>query len=221
MVPSLFQVPPPFIPSTLQIVSVDRSFSLTMRSDFAAKYARYCPSGDQKGLAPPSVPAIGVERIASSGRSHSVRLPSGPWAANARLRPSGETAGEPGNAVFSGAFTANRITGDADLGRKYITAPTATPPTTTRQAAMNATSRMRNALKESDPPGPNTVRQPVVGICGFGLIRTTGSPGLKKNCSARGGSSGLALCAEGLACGSGVGPGAGSPAAVGAGASAR
>src|SRR3982750_2608771 len=102
MVLSLFHDPPPFMPSTLQTVSVALSLRCTIRRERPAKYPRDWLSGDQNGLAAPSVPLMGVERRASRGPSHSVRCPSGPCAEKTRLRPSGDTAGEPGKAVCSG-----------------------------------------------------------------------------------------------------------------------
>src|SRR5689334_2443947 len=151
----------------------------------------YCPSGDQNGFVAPSVPAMSALREASRGRSHSARLPSGPCAENARLRPSGEIAGDPGNAVFSGGVTANFKTGATGRGRKYITAPTAAPTTTARQSAMAPNSRTRNPLKDSLPSELKSELQPGGGDSA--RIRMTGSPGLKRNCSPRGSSIGRGL----------------------------
>ena len=69
---------------------------LTFLRNLPLKNAIAWLSGDQNGADAPSVPWITVACSASSGRSHSMRLPSGPIAEKVRERPSGDTEGIPG-----------------------------------------------------------------------------------------------------------------------------
>ena len=96
MVPSLFHAPPPGDASAWQMVSGAPPVIFTFCKLRAEKNAMYWLSGDQNGADAPSVPGITVACSASSGRSHSIRLPSGPTAEKVRYRPSGDTAGIPG-----------------------------------------------------------------------------------------------------------------------------
>src|SRR5271157_1659157 len=96
MKPLRFQAPPPGMASAAQTISGGPPPVGTFFNDLSAKNAMELLSGDQNGAKPPSVPGITLACSASSGRSQSMRWPSGPSAANVRKRPSGEIEGVPG-----------------------------------------------------------------------------------------------------------------------------
>src|SRR5262249_2493983 len=90
IVPSRFHVPPrPLLLTPPQIVVTVPDASSTRRSAVVVKNAIERPSGDQNGMMPPSVPAIGRASSAPSGRSKRGSAP--PSGLIATLRPSGET----------------------------------------------------------------------------------------------------------------------------------
>ena len=82
--PSLFQAPPPGAASAGQMFSGVPPEILAFFKNLPPKNAIDWLSGDQKGADAPSEPCTTLARNASSGRSHSMRLPSGPTAENAR-----------------------------------------------------------------------------------------------------------------------------------------
>ena len=84
MVPSVFQVPPPGAASAGQMFSGVPPVILTFFKNLPPKNAIAWLSGDQNGADAPSEPWITVACRASSGRSHNMRLPSGPTAENVR-----------------------------------------------------------------------------------------------------------------------------------------
>src|ERR1035437_5126622 len=140
MRPSRFHAPPPAGSPAEHIVNGTSPSRPTFLNEPFAKNPIDCPSGDQNGSEPPSVPGIAAACNASNERSQSIRLPPGPIAENATWLPPGEIAGPPIYAARSGATTVNLKTGDDMRLSRSTTAATATAASAT-SAHVAATKR--------------------------------------------------------------------------------
>src|SRR5215472_16030547 len=94
MVPSRFQLPPPSHGASATLTAGPPDTSMVLSLSFAKKPSERL-SGDQNGLDAPSVPGNGRAAGKFRERAQSMVFPLASVAEEAKMRPSGESAGAP------------------------------------------------------------------------------------------------------------------------------